>query len=259
MVFRADDIRDTLAVGTYPYTLRFLAQEQIAQQRFYPSIEVINVNPEGSRESFDITQDVNTVEIRVFVKYNFKLDTETQNLHDIETQISTLLKAASLSNNLELASSFRWARTQILDNPHNVHGIQSTLRLTITEVKSTSGLGNIGGSSTISLGALSDIPFLDKPAERETEINENIYNTARQRKALSPITDVHTFLGEIEYTKARMDELRTLKRNKAVITPITYKRPGVADEVFSGKIVEISNPAPFNNIETIIFQIERLS
>ena len=259
MAFRADDIRDILEVGTYPYTLRFLAQEQIAQQRFYPSVEIVNVNPEGSQESFDVTQDVNTVEIIIFLKYNFKLDTETQNLFDIENEINTLLKAATLSNEVELSSSFRWTRTQILNNPHDVHGIQSTLRLTINEVKSTSGLGNIGGASTITIGSLTDIAFLDKPAERETEINENVYNTARQRKALSPITDTHSFLGEIEYTKTRIDELRTLKRSRDVITPITYKRPGVADEVFTGKVIEISNGAPFNNIETIVFQIERLT
>jgi len=40
--------------------------------------------------------------------------------------------------------------------------------------------------------------------------------------------------------EARKDKLRTLKRNRAVISGITYKRPGVADKVLTGKIVEIS-------------------
>ena len=57
MVFRADTIRDILAGGTYPYALRFLAQEQLPEQRFYPSIEVVNVAPEGTRESFDVTEE----------------------------------------------------------------------------------------------------------------------------------------------------------------------------------------------------------
>jgi hypothetical protein len=99
---------------------------------------------------------------------------------------------------------------------------------------------------------------LSKPAERETEINENVHNKQNLRKILAPISQIHAFLAEIEYTAARMSELRTLKRNRNVVTGITYRRPGVSNEVFSGKVVEITNPAPFDNVETITFQIEVL-
>jgi len=258
-VFRSDEIVSIINGGTYPYPLQFYPHEVLPNKRIFNYVEVVNVQPDGTVEGPQITTETNVFEVRIFVKYNQYLDLETEDLATVENVILGLLEAGSLADKQIILESKQWVRTEIRNNPNNVHGRQSTLTVRIEEVKSTSGLGNIGGESTITIGSLTDIPFLDKPAERETEINENVYNTARNRVALSPVTYTHSFLGEIEYTKARIDELRTLKRNRAVITGITYKRPGVADEVFAGKIADVSNGAPFNNIETIVFQIERLT
>jgi hypothetical protein len=245
--------------GTYPYPLQFFPHEVLPNHRIFNYVEVVNVQPDGTIENADVTRETNIFEVRILVRYNQFLELETDDLANTEKEILTLLESATLGDKKIVLESKQWNRSEIRNNPNKVHGRQSVLTVRIEEVKSTSGLGNIGGESTITIGSLTDIPFLDKPAERETEINENVYNTARQRKALSPITDTHSFLGEIENTKTRIDELRTLKRARAVISGITYKRPGVADEVFTGKVVEISNGAPFNNIETIVFQIERLT
>lgn len=258
-VFRSDEIVSVINGGTYPYPLKFFPHEVLPNHRIFNYVEVVNVQPDGTIENFDVITETNVFEVRILVKYNQYLDLETEDLATVENVILDLLEAADLGDKQIVLESKQWQRTTIQNNLTNVHGRQSILTVRIEEVKSTSGLGNIGGESTITIGSLTDIAFLDKPAEQETEINENVYDTARQRKALSPITDTHSFLGEIEYTKTRIDELRTLKRARAVISGITYKRPGVADEVFTGKIVNISNGAPFNNIETIVFQIERLT
>ena len=257
MAFRASDILTIINAVTYPIPLTFHAQEILPTHRIFPLCEIDNIKPQSERKKFDVTAETNTFEIHVLVKYNRPLDTETQDLHDIEQSMITLLKNAVLSDQLEISSDFLWARSDIQNNPDEIHGIQSTLRVTIIENKSTSGIGTLGGQGTITIGSLNDMQLLDKPAERETEINEDLYDTSRKRVGLAPITDTHSWFGEVEYTKTRHDTLKTLKRARAVISNI-HKRSGVADQTFNGKIVQISNPAPFDEIETIVVQIEIL-
>lgn len=257
-MFRADDIRTIIQAGTYPYVLKFLAQKQIPSQRFYPSVEVSNVQPEGTDEKVDVTTETNRFEVVVFLRYGFPLDVETQNLFDIEKEILSELEAAVLGNNTITLETKKWQRSEIADNPMNVHGIQSTLTVMVQELKSTTGDGVLGAQMTLTLPGLADMPLLDKPIERETETNEIVYDSALNRKALSPISDVHVFLAEIEYTEARMTQIRLLKRARSVIIA-TLKRTGMADEVMTGKISQISDVAPYENISTITIQIDRLT
>jgi len=256
MAFRADDIRDIIAVGSYPFTLSFHAQELLPRDRRYPHCETINVNPEGSQESFDVTQDVNTVEVRVMLRYNRVLDAETQDLFDIENEINSLLKSATLSNEVEISSNFSWSRTQILNNPHNVHGIQSTLRLTVTEVKSTSGIGVVGGDWKVTLPGLSDMQLINKPVERDNESFDNRYDDSVTRVGADYLGNTRSFFGEVESNDSRITTLRSLKNARDVISA-TLSRNGV-DEVINCKIVSISNAAPFSSIETVTFQLEVL-
>ena len=256
MAFRASDIVSIINAVTYPISLTFHAQEVLPSHRIYPLVEVVNVQPEGTVERVDVTDEQNRFEIRIILKYNRSLDVETQDLHDIEKTMLSLLETAVLADKTIILEDKKWNRGQINNNPQNIHGIQSTLTVTVTEKKSTTGDGTLGAQMTYSTTGLTDIPILDK-LEREIETNEDIYNAARQRKALAPVTDTHSMFFDLESTESRLAQLRTLKRNRTMISH-TLKRPNSADETFNGKIVQISNPARFEDIERVTIQIERV-
>ena len=112
----------------------------------------------------------------------------------------------------------------------------------------------IGSGFTIDIAGFSGISLVSKPVERETEFTENIYDTSRVRKHISPIAETHVFFAEIEYVESIVSALRTQKRNRAIISA-TLTRPSGAT-AYSGKIVEISNGAGFDQLETAIMQFE---
>ena len=112
----------------------------------------------------------------------------------------------------------------------------------------------IGTGFTIDIAGFSGVSLVSKPVERETEITENIYDTARVRKTVSPIAETHVFFAEIEYMESIVSALRTQKRNRTIIST-TLTRPSGAT-VYSGKIVEISNGAGFDQLETATIQFE---
>ena len=112
----------------------------------------------------------------------------------------------------------------------------------------------IGSEFTLDIAGFSGIPLLSKPIERETETTENVYNTANVRKAISPVSEIHSFLAELEYIESQVAEFRTQKRNRAIMT-ITLTRPS-GNTVYSGKLVEISNGASFDQIETVTILFE---
>lgn len=255
--FRAHEIVEIIELGTYPYQFPLFTREQIPAQRRYPSVDVINVQPESTNQKVDVTDERNRFEVRVYIKLSRNDDSEINDLADIEKEIILQLEAALLADKQIVLEQKDWSRGNIKNNPLNVHGIQSTLTVTVLEKKSTTGSGTLGSVITWSTTGLIDIPILNK-LERETEINENIYNTARIRKNASPITETHSIFLDLESTESRLSQMRTLKRNRESISH-TLKRPNQSDEVFNAKIVQISNPAPFENIERITIQLERFN
>lgn len=112
----------------------------------------------------------------------------------------------------------------------------------------------IGSEFTLDIAGFTGIPLISKPIERETESTENIYDTARIRKGMSTIAEIHSFLAEMEYIEAQVAAFRTQKRNRAVIS-MTLNRPS-GTTVYSGKLVEISNSASFDQLETVTILFE---
>ena len=112
----------------------------------------------------------------------------------------------------------------------------------------------IGSEFPLDIAGFTAIPLISKPIERETEITENVYNTARIRKGVSPITEIHSFLAEMEYIEAQVSAFRTQKRNRAVIST-TLNRPG-SSTTYSGKLVEVSNGASYDQLETVTILFE---
>lgn len=112
----------------------------------------------------------------------------------------------------------------------------------------------IGSHFTIDIAGFTGIPLISKPTENETEITENIYNKSRIRKHVAPITETHSFFTEMEFVETIVATLRTTKRNRAIITT-TLHRPG-GSTAYNGKIVDISNGASFDQLETVVIRFE---
>ena len=258
-LFRADEIITILKTGTYPFEFPYVPREQLASQRRYPSAEVVNVQPESSTERFDVTDERNRFEIRLFIKLLRTDDAELQDLADIERQILLQLDAATtLADKQIILEEKTWNRGNIRDNPYKVHGLQSVLTVVILEKKSTSGLGSIGGNTFISISSvaeLQNIPIIDRPNETSIETVENLVNTARERKGVATINETHTFFAKMEYTKTRWDKLHQVKSAKTTISFSVIR--GVDTQARNGRLTNISNgTVGIDNIETILFQIE---
>jgi len=112
----------------------------------------------------------------------------------------------------------------------------------------------IGSGFTLDIAGFSGIPLISKPVENEVQTFENLYDKARVRKGTAPINETHSFFAEMEYVEAQVSALRTQKRNRAVISA-TLTRPS-GTTVYSGKLVEISNAATFDQLETVIIRFE---
>jgi len=257
-LYRADDIKNVIKDGAYPYALAFFTQERLPEHRAFPFVEIVNVRPEGERKSFDVTEETNTFEVRVYVRYNRKQELETQDLYTVENEIIRLLKSATLSDSLEINSNFEWNRGDISNNKFKIHGIQSTLTVSITEKKSTSGDGVLGGHSTISIGdvtELQDVVVLSEPVSRNTETNVPYYNASRKLKGYAPVGGAKTRFYEIEYTVPIEAKLEELKESRGKLT-LTEKR-GDATKSFTALIGNIGiGTRSFDSLTTILVQFD---
>ena len=186
--------------------------------------------------------------IKVFTKEGRPQRAEAT-LYDFVNKIVTALKTNPRLRNPVGLTDPKCIRSFILDiiplsdkRGHEIQGAEITIQC------------QVGTGFTIDIAGLSGITLVSKPVERETEITENIYDTGRIRKTVSPITETHVFAAEIEYVESVVSALRTQKRARTTI-PFTVTRPS-GNTIQNGRIVEISNGAGFDQLETAIIQIE---
>lgn len=167
-----------------------------------------------------------------------------KNLHALTQADPTFLKPVTNDDPV-------FSRSVIADVPYE----ESTRGKLLIQV-SVILLATIGNAYTLDIGGFTNIPLISKPIEREIEVTEDIFDTARVRKATPPIAETHSFFAELEYDDTIITSLRVSKRSRAKI-PATLKRPD-ATEIFSGngRITEITNGSPFDQIETFIIRYE---
>ena len=238
--------------GEYPYLISFFTQEIIPEHRRFPFVEIVNVQPKGERKSYDVTEETNSFEVRVYVRYNRKQELETADLYVTENQIITLLKNATLSDQLQITSNFEWNRGQISNNKFKIYGIQSTLTVTITEKKSTSENGTLGGNTALSIGddvELKNIPVLSSNV-RNVQTNAPLHNTARELKGYAPIVQSHTRHYEIEWSSTIEEKLIKLKNSRDTIQIID----GTVQ--YNAVIGAINSSVRFDQLKTTTIQFD---
>ena len=210
---------------------------------------------EDTRESFGSSVSgtsqpyQSTYQIGVVCQNNKTEDTQRQLYGFLKTIRDVIEANPRLGDPANIATDTKVARTRIVSVERLVsqRGKEKDLGLITIQCQLLSQF-------TMDIAGLTGIPLLSKPVEREIEITENIYDTARIRKTVSPISETHFFVAEIEYVESVVSTLRTQKRARTTI-PFTITRPS-GDTVQNGRIVEISNGAGFDQLETAVIQIE---
>jgi len=173
----------------------------------------------------------------------------------IENSIIKALDATALGQSKIYVLNKTWSRPSALV-PKPVPHMLSTLIALVTEPTSTTGAGQVILQYTVDFPSLLAMPLLSKPVARETESFESIYNDQRQRKELGPTGDTRQEFFEVEYTDARMSQLRTSKTTRAAVA-VTIHRPS-GNEVLTGRIADLSHGGEIGGVETITISYEVL-
>ncbi len=219
-----------------------------------PFVEILNAQPQGNEADARVTNIIQKFDVTLKIKVRGAGSDETARQKVLEDLILPALDDTALGINTIFVFNRNWTRSQ---QPQPILHYESTLGVAVTDTTSTTGAGTVGGLMTITIDTLADMAVLDKPAEKQTDAFENIFNDTRNRTEVSPIGDIRSFFVEVEAgPAARLTGLRGLVNARAAVS-CTLKRPGQSDEVFNAKVVDLSNPAPFGNIETVIVQLER--
>ena len=261
VTFRSDEILKIIEEATTPYSnIRYFAQEQLAAQRLYPSVEVNNVKPEFTTEEKDVTEVKNRFSITIFDRYGGDRARTTENLRTTEQNIIGLLEAATIDADQDLTvgkvvlEQRDFTRGPIKFNPKKVNGIQSVLVIEIIEVQATETGVALGGQNTITIGTIIDAQVYDKAKEREEDNVESVHNARNVRTKTFPINEDHQLFFEIGFTSVRDTELRSLKRARAKLTAV-FKRNGIAENKV-GYVTVVENGAPFRGVETLDVMME---
>jgi hypothetical protein len=188
-------------------------------------------------------------ELVIISKSNAKSVEAQKQMNDIIKNLTTLIEIDPLFTSPITGLDPIFSRSVISDIPND-----EATRGQLINRTSIILLATIGTSFALDIAGFTDIPLISKPIEREIENTENIFDTARIRKNTAPISETHSLFAEMEYDETLITAIRTAKRERTTI-PITLKRPS-SSSLFNGRIVEISNGAQFDQIETFTIRFE---
>ena len=259
----AGDINRIIAILSADTTLnddamrdiKFGESDYLAYDEPAPYILVTATNsPFRTRDSFGVGEG--SADPQHTAQYLIKIIVSTNNSENAERdlfgfvkQVTDILKANPRLKEPVGLTDPKCIRSFIFDVPLDANQRGKEKLIAVIGIQC-----QVGSPFTIDIAGLSGISLISKPVERETENVENIYDTARIRKTVSPISETHFFAAEIEYIESVVSTLRTQKRARTTI-PFTITRPS-GNTVQNGRIVEISNGAGFDQLETAVIQIE---
>lgn len=223
------------------------------QRRMFPSVEIKAGQPDGTEADERITRITQRFDITVRVRKRGTGTNDVAELKTLEDTILPALDATALGQTQILVLNKVWQRSaELVAKP--VEHLASTLVVLVSDVDSTTGAGQVVHDMTVDFPSLSGMKLLNKPVERETEAMEDIYNTARVRKNVAPTGDTRTWYGEVEYTDARMTQLRSDKESRAKISFTVNRLSGA--EALAGKIIAVDHGGDLQTVETITIAVE---
>lgn len=255
----ADLIKQGLAGDETPTNrledVRVLDYEPLKTKRKYPFISVVNVQPDAKIADPRITRVEQKFDVNLLIKKRGAGTDETAFMKIVEDSVLKKLDASTLGGSTLFVENKVWTRQPgVVEKPTPHYA--SKLAVLVTQVVSTTGAGAVGGEMTLTVGSLSDMQLLGKPLEREPELFENIYDDKRVRQRVAPTGDARSFFGEVEYTLARINQLRTDKKLRAKIACVMKRKGGAEIENFNAFITDAQHGASYSDIESIIIQLE---
>jgi len=221
-----------------------------------PFVEISNEQPSDNVTDHRITNvtQIFVITLRIRVKKIENEEVSRQKI--IEDAILEKLDASQLAGVTLFTENKTWKRpTSPIQKP--VLHFQSTLRVLVNDITSTSGIGQILARATLTIGndaALQNLELLDKPAETDNESFTNRYEDDRVRKGIASTGNTESFFATFEYTDARKIALKTSKSSHAKEACVMTRTSGSTN--FNGQIVNISNPGQHDNTEEITVQLE---
>lgn len=223
------------------------------KRRIFPSVEIKATQPEGTEADERITKISQRFDVTIRVKKRAAGSDDIAFLKSLEDTILPALDETSLGQTEIYVLNKNWQRSgELVTSP--VQHLASTLTVLVTDLASTTGVGQVVHDMRVSFPNLPTMKLLSKPVERESEPMESIYNDARLRVEVAPTGDSRTWYGEIEYTDARMTELRSQKNARTKINFTVHRASG--DEALSGKITSVDHGGQLSEVETITIAVE---
>ena len=219
----------------------------------YPSVEIKAGVAEERLADERITRVTQRFDVTVRVKQRGVGSDEVAELKTLENIILPALDETALGQSEIFVLNKTWQRSGELV-PKPVPHLLSTLVVLVTDVESTTGVGQVVHDMRVSFPNLPNMKLLTKPVERESQTTDNIYNDSMNRVEVGYLGDVRTWYGEVEYTGTRITQLRGDMNTRSKISFTIHRAEG--DENLSGKIISVDHGGMLSEVETITIAVE---
>ena len=220
-----------------------------------PFVEISNEQPSGNEVDHRITNVTQIFVITLRIKVKKPGNEEVSRQKQIEDAILAKLDASQLAGATLFTENKTWKRpTSPIQKP--VLHYESTLRVLVNDITSTSGIGQILARATLSIGsdpALQNLELLDAN-QKENEAFTNRYEDDRVRKGIAPTGDTESFLATFEYTDARKLALKTARTSHTKLACVFTRTSGSTN--FNAELIDISGLAIHDSTEEITVQLE---
>ena len=230
--------------------IRVFKSPQTDGRERYPRIDIENKSKSNSQK--DVL--LNLLQQRILIHLHWRIKGEASDEEDkvgqTETLIADNLDGFVLNGQKINIENFDWDRQTVLKPAKH---IQSILTIFVTDTTSQTGVGVTGKQITMDIGSISGLQILGETGNDGLDSIRK-WDTVGQANNISG-GEIGTQFYEYEYTKVRLDTIKTLILAKAYIT-ITLHEVGQADTILTAKPVDQSQATRYDGLKTITLQIE---